>query len=525
MISSTLKTISVYSLIFFTLMLTSCSTSLTGDSSEMIGSLNNIIPKPVEVNETGNVFNFEFGADIYVEPYNSETAYIAQYLADKIKPPTGYNIFVMPAKEKVESGNIYLKLEADESLGDEGYEIIVSEELITLKANKPEGLFRGVQTLRQIFNPAIDSKEIKYGVWQIPTGAIKDYPRFEWRGVMLDVARHFFSVEDVKSYIDMAAYYKINRFHLHIADDQGWRILINSWPNLTSYGGTTQVGGGKGGYYTQSEYSEIVKYAQQRYITIVPEIDMPGHTNAALASYPELNKDGIAPDLYTGIKVGFSALDVNKEITYKFIDDVVRELAAITPGPYIHVGGDEAPRVDSSDYVIFMNKVEKIIHSYGKKMIGWDDISVADLSQTSVVQHWAHKEVLLAVDKGNKIIMSPSSKMYMDMQYDSTTRIGLHWAAYIEVKDGYDWDPSTFMNGISEKDILGVEAPLWTETILNLDDIEYMVFPRLPGYAEIGWTPKDQRNWEEYKERLADHGLRWIKMDINYYRSPQIQWR
>jgi hexosaminidase len=513
--------------LFFILMFTSCrTTSLIEDFSDLQGSLNNIIPKPVSVNQTGNTFSFDYKSDIYAEPYNSEIAFIAQYLADKIKPSTGYNIFVIPTTDIPENGNIYLTTkDADSSLGDEGYEIIITEELITLKAFKPAGLFRGVQTLRQSFHPLIDSETKQYGKWTVPTGIIKDSPRFEWRGVMLDVARHFFSVEDVKSYIDMIAYYKVNRFHMHLADDQGWRIHIKSWPNLAVHGGSTNVGGGKGGFYTQSEFSEIVEYAEERYITVVPEIDMPGHTNAALASYPELNKDGVAPPLYTGIKVGFSALDVNKPVTYKFIDDVIREISEISPGPYIHIGGDEAPRVDSLDYVRFIGKVESIVQSYGKKMIGWDEISIADLSKSTLVQHWANKEILLAVEKDVKIIMSPASRMYMDMKYDSTTKLGLHWAGYIEVKDGYNWDPATYMNGITEGNIIGVEAPLWTETILTLDDIEYMVFPRMPGYSEIGWTPASERNWDEYKERLADHGLRWNQLDINYYRSPQVPWK
>jgi len=510
------------------MMLSSCKTvTVTSDfPSAMEGSLNNIIPKPVSVNLSGGTFLFDYDSDIYVDPGNAETAFIAEYLANKLRPSTGYNIFVIPAQEIPDGGNIYLTMVgADPSLGEEGYEIIITEGLLTLKALKPAGLFRGVQTIRQIFPPLIDAESIKDIKWEIPAGVIKDYPRFEWRGVMLDVARHFFSVEDVKSYIDMAAYYKINRFHMHLADDQGWRILINSWPNLAVYGGSTEVGGGEGGYYTQPEYEDIVKYAAERFITIVPEIDMPGHTNAALASYPELNKDGIAPPLYTGIKVGFSALDVRKDITYKFIDDVIRELAAITPGEYIHIGGDEAPRVDSADYHYFIGRVQKIVHSYGKKLIGWDEISVTELSPTSLVQHWVNPEISHAVKQNVKIIMSPASRMYIDMKYDSTTVLGLKWAGYIEVQHGYDWDPASFRDGITEENIIGVEAPLWAETINTIDDIEYLAFPRLPGYAEMGWSPVSLRDWEDYKKRLANHGLRWTEMGINFYKSPQVPWK
>jgi hexosaminidase len=517
-------------LLLFVIIFSSCKTPSPTEEekhpADLTGTPGNIIPMPVSVNLTGGSFIFTGSSDIYVEPMNPEMAFIGQYLADKIKPSTGYNVFVLAASGVPGRGNIYLTtVGTDPSLGDEGYELNVTEELVTLKAYEPSGLFLGIQTLRQLFSPLIDSKTVQQGIWRLATCTIRDYPRFEWRGVMLDVARHFFSVEDVKSYIDMAAYYKINRFHMHLSDDQGWRIQINSWPNLAVYGGSTQVGGGPGGYYTQSEYSEIAEYAQQRYIIVVPEIEMPGHTNAALASYPELNSNGIAPPLYTGIEVGFSALDVNKEITYNFIDDVIRELSAITPGPYIHIGGDEAPHVDSLDYTRFVDTVQTIVHSYGKKMVGWDEISKANLSQSTIAQHWANKIILNAVSQGVKVIMSPASKTYLDMKYNPSTVLGLNWAGYIEVMDGYNWNPATHFNGISENNILGVEAPLWSETIITLNDIEYLAFPRLPGHAEIGWSPVTGRNWDEYKERLAEHGLRWVEMEINFYRSPQVPWK
>ena len=512
----------------FTLVFLSCSASLKNEKEllDLRNTFSNIIPKPVSIAPTNKFFILDKSAKIYVEPMNSETSFIGKYLAGIIKPSTGYSLQVLELDKNAVGGNIYLTINGkDKSLGEEGYELTVSEERINLSANKQAGLFRGVQTLRQLFSPSIGSSDIQSEHWEIPTGTIKDYPRFEWRGVMLDVARHFFSVKDVNSYIDLAALYKINYFHLHLSDDQGWRIQINSWPNLSTYGGSTQVDGGKGDYYTQAEYSEIVAYAQERYITVVPEIDMPGHTNAALASYPELNSDGIAPSLYTGIEVGFSTLAISKDITYKFIDDVIKELSAITPGPYIHIGGDEAPKIDSIDYVHFIDKVQSIVYSFGKKMVGWDEISKANLFPTSVAQHWDNEIILNAVKQGVKVIMSPASKTYLDMKYDSTTGLGLFWAGYIEVKDAYNWDPATQMGGISENNILGIEAPLWSETIINLDDIEYLAFPRLAGHAEIGWSQVKGRNWDEYKERLAEHGLRWTEKGLNFYRSPQVLWK
>jgi hexosaminidase len=256
------------------------------------------------------------------------------------------------------------------------------------------------------------------GPLEIATGLIVDHPSYSYRGFMLDVARHFFTAGDVKAVIDYLALYKMNMLHLHLSDDQGWRIEIKSWPNLALHGGSTQVGGGMGGFYTQEQYSDIVSYAQSRYITIVPEIDMPGHTNAALSSYPELNCNGKATELYTGTEVGFSTLCTGSEIPYKFIDDVFRELAALTPGEYIHIGGDESHVTKIEDYIPFMNRVQDIVAAHGKKVIGWDEIALSTLKPTAVAQHWDNvKNANLAVGQGAKILMSPASKG-IDMKYE-----------------------------------------------------------------------------------------------------------
>jgi len=258
-----------------------------------------------------------------------------------------------------------LSLVDDKELGEEGYELNITEEMVELKANKPAGIFYGIQTIRQLLPARVESGNTEQGPWKLPTGTIRDYPVYGYRGAMLDVARHFFSVDEVKTYIDRLALYKMNVLHLHLSDDQGWRIEIKSWPKLTEFGGKTEVGGGIGGFYTQEEYKDIVKYAQDRFITIIPEIDMPGHTNAALASYPELNVPGKKAELYTGVEVGFSTLDTHKELTYKFVNDVFRELAAITPGPYIHIGGDESHSTPIEDYIPFVNRVQDIVISPG----------------------------------------------------------------------------------------------------------------------------------------------------------------
>jgi hexosaminidase len=357
-----------------------------------------------------------------------------------------------------------------------------------------------------------------------PAVQIADRPRFPWRGAMLDVARHFFSVDDVKRYIDLIALYKFNRLHLHLSDDQGWRIEIKSWPNLTARGASTAVAGGRGGFYTQAQYAELVAYARERSIVVIPEIEMPGHSNAALASYPELNCDGRPRELFTGIEVGFIAFCVEKEITYQFIDDVVREIAAISPGPYFHIGGDEVKLLSPAQYNGFIERVQDIVQRHGKQMIGWDEIAPVRLAPTTIVQHWRPDGApTAAIAKGAKVVMSVANRTYLDMQYDTDSPIGLHWAAYIEVRDSYDWDPASVAPGIPESSLLGVEAPLWTETAATMRDVEWLAFPRLAALAEVAWT-QGERTWDEFRARLAAQAPRWSALGINFYRSPQVDW-
>jgi hexosaminidase len=489
-------------------------------------SKENIIPKPVSVVPTGDSFDLTDQTDIYIQGESAEFAQIGKYLADKLNPSTGLELEVKTTSEAPAPGNILLALsENDTELGEEGYELTITDKAVKLTANKPAGLFHGIQTIRQLLPPKIELSSAQKGPWKIATGTIRDYPVYGYRGSMLDVARHFFGVEDVKNYIDQLAYYKMNVLHLHLSDDQGWRIEIKSWPNLTAHGGKTEVGGGEGGFYTQEQYSDIVKYAQDRFVTIIPEIDMPGHTNAALASYPELNLNGKATELYTGIKVGFSSLATHKEITYKFVDDVVRELAALTPGPYIHIGGDESHSTAIEDYIPFVNRVQDIVIAHGKKVLGWDEIALTTLKPNTVVQYWAKAEnAIKGVAQGAKVLMSPAKNAYLDMKYDSTSTYGMNWAAYIEVDNGYNWDPAKLESTIKKENIIGIEAPLWSETVSNRQEAEYLIFPRLPGYAEIGWTPVELRSWDNYKLRLANHGERMKAMNISFFPSKLVQW-
>jgi hexosaminidase len=410
-------------------------------------------------------------------------------------------------------------------LGDESYELRIAADGIRIVAQEPAGLFYGVQTLRQLLPWSIEYRAARPRPIVVPLATIIDRPRFAWRGAMLDVARHFFGVGDVKRYIDLIALYKLNRLHLHLSDDQGWRIEVKSWPNLTTHGGSTEVGGGPGGYYSQEQYADIVRYAKDRFITIVPEIDVPGHTNAALASYPELNCDGQAPALYSGIEVGFSTLCVDQEQTYAFITDVVREVGALTPGPYFHLGGDEVQKLTPQQFIRFVERVQAIVEGQGKQMIGWGDIAPARLSPTTIVQHWRPEASHVAAARGVRFILSPASKSYLDMKYDKTTVLGLNWAGEIEVRTAYEWDPVSVLASHPAEAILGVEAPLWSETLKTIADLEYMTFPRLPAVAEVAWSPAAARQWEEFAPRLAAHGPRWSALGVNFYRSPQVPWR
>ncbi len=472
-----------------------------------------LIPKPASL--LPGTGNFEISPDtrIFLQPNNEETAAIAGLL----QQVSGCRLAAAGATPDQSRGNIQFTLNDEAGLGEEGYELSIRTDGVRLSANRPAGLYYGVQTLRQLF-PAGPG-----GALSLPAVSIRDLPRFAWRGAMLDVARHFFGVEDVKRYIDLISQYKMNRLHLHLTDDQGWRIEIKSWPKLAQVGGSTQVGGGGGGYYTREQYKEIIDHACSRYVTIVPEVDTPGHTNAALASYAELNSSEEAPALFEGMQVGFSTLWINSEITYQFLDDVIGELAALTPTPYIHIGGDEARSTPEDQYKKFIKRIQEIVVSHGKRAIGWSEMGEAEILPGTIVQHWVGEAYQEAKRQGAKIILSPANKMYLDMKYDASTPLGLDWAGLVSVRDSYDWEPGSYMEGLEESDILGLEAPLWTETVRTMKEIEYMAFPRLIGIAELAWSPKGQR-WEEYRQRLAAHGKRMEAMGINFFRSPDVDW-
>lgn len=481
-------------------------------------ALHRVIPRPVSIQPAAGDFTIHESTRVVVPEGNADAARVGQYLSA---------LFAAGPRPKpliaAGSGEVHLVLGSLAGAGDEAYDLAIAPERITITANAPAGLFYGVQTLRQLLPASVEyDANVPGSVVTVPAGRIVDRPRFAWRGAMLDVARHFFSVEDVKRYIDLLVLYKVNRLHLHLSDDQGWRIEITSWPNLTVHGGSMEVGGGAGGFYRQRDYAELVDYAADRFITIVPEIDMPGHTNAALASYPELNCDGVAPPLYTGIRVGFSTLCVDKDVTYRFIDDVVREIAELS-GPYFHVGGDEVQKLAPAQYTAFIERVETIVQRHGKEMIGWDEIAAASLSPSSIVQHWRPKTTanLATVPR---LILSPANKAYLDMKYDEATDLGLTWAGYVDVRTAAEWDPERVIDGAPPAAILGVEAPLWSETLAHMRDVEFMAFPRVVAIAEIGWSPAPPA-WDDFARRLGAQAPRWVALGINFYRAPEVPWQ
>lgn len=501
--------------------------------------LPDIVPRPVEVGPptrpagvgpSASSKTLEDNSEIIID--SDEARGVAEYLGNLLRPPTGYRF---PIIRRRNAGNdtegIALLLSgAPDEVGDEGYSLDVTSEEVEIRAHKPAGLFNGVQTLRQLLPAKVESDTEQSGPWTVSVRRITDYPRFSYRGSHLDVARHFFDVDVVKQYIDYLAQYKINHLHLHLTDDQGWRIEIDGWPNLTDEGADSEVGGGPGGYYTKEEYTEIVQYAQDRFITVIPEIDMPGHTGAALESYAELNCDGTKREEDTGTNVGDTALCVDKEITYEFIEDVISQVAEITPGPYIHLGGDEARTLSAEEYDCFMDRAVPMVIENGKRPTGWHQIFEADPPTQTIAQYWSpsriNPDVVAKTQEGQEIISSPASRAYLDMDYNDEDGTGQDWAGYTSVKYSYDWDPGRFLIGASESSVMGPEAALWTEYIETLDDIEYMTFPRLPAIAELGWTPQEKttKQWCEFRHRLAAQGPRWDVQNINYYRSAMVPW-
>ncbi|MFF3857353.1 beta-N-acetylhexosaminidase [Micromonospora sp. NPDC002575] len=505
--------------------------------------LGDVVPAPERV-EPDPAADFTLPADAAVRVSPDPAARdVAEQLAALLRPATGYPLPVTDAAPA--AGGLTLRLSgasgdgpgpvaapADPgpvaALGAEGYRLDVTPDAVRITAATPAGLLHGVQTLRQLLPPAVESPAPVAARWAVPGGVIVDRPRFPYRGAMLDVARHFFGVADVLRVIDHLARYKLNHLHLHLTDDQGWRIAVDGWPRLAAVGGATQVGGGPGGAYTRADYRRIVAYAARRHVTVVPEIDLPGHTNAALTAYPQLAPDGVAPPPYTGTEVGFSYLDPADERTYAFVADVLGEVAALTPGPWLHIGGDEAFKVPADAYVRFVERTQDIVAATGKTVVGWHQIAPAGHADGRVLQWWGtagdDAVTVEAVRRGARVILSPANRAYLDMKYAPDTPIGHDWAGLIDVERAYGWDPGTHLTGVPAEAVLGVEAPLWTESVTSLAEIEFMLLPRLPALAELAWSPRHTHDWASFRRRLAGHGPRWSTAGITFHPAPEVPW-
>ncbi|MEW1635705.1 family 20 glycosylhydrolase [Streptomyces sp. NPDC093801] len=496
-------------------------------ASAPLSPFERLLPAPASVRPEGP--GYAFGAGTVVRTGGpgapEEVRRVGELLAEQLRGPTGLPLPVVDGEGGEDGDGVRLRLDGGAGeLGEEGYRLRTTPTGVTLTARTPAGLFHAGQTLRQLL-PA-------RGAGTVPGGTVADTPRFAYRGAMIDVARHHFPVEQAKRYVDQLAQYKMNTLHVHLTDDQGWRIAVDSWPRLAAYGGASEVGGGPGGSWTKDEYRDLVGYAADRYVTVVPEIDMPGHVNAAQASYGELTCDGRAPERYTGTKVGFSSLCVGKERTYEFVDDVLGELAALTPGPYLHIGGDEAHSTPAADYAAFMDRAQAVVARHGKKVMAWHQLASARPAPGAVLQYWGHDRtsaaekaaVAGAAKAGHPLVLSPADHAYLDMKYDERTKPGLAWAGYVPAPRAYSWNPGTYLPGVPESAVLGVEAPLWTETISTRSDWELMAFPRLLSLAELAWSPAAALDWSAHRLRLAAQGPRLDAQDIAYFRAPEVPW-
>lgn len=484
-----------------------------------------LVPRPTRVVDGEGEFVLGEGTAIVVDADAAEPAagLLRGYLADVIG--TENDATDGPVVRFTEDG-------VDHSLGDEGYELEVGPDGIEVRAGHASGFAWAVQTLRQGLPPEVHSGEVADGTTvRIPAVTVHDQPRLEWRGVMLDVARNFFDVEEVERLIDVAALYKLNRFHLHLTDDQGWRIQMSGYPELTEVGAATRVGGGPGGFYTQDQYRDLVKFAADRGVVVVPEIDVPGHTQAALASVAALNCDGVEPPpVATNAVVLTSSLCVGKPEVDAFIESVFGELAELTPGAYIHLGGDESAGTPTELYPGFVAKVAATVRSHGKIPIVWEEVGGA-LGADSIVQSWNKPEgARAAVDAGANLIMSPAPRTYFDMKYDPSSALGATWAGTIDTRTAYEWDPLTAIPGVSPQQVIGVEAALWTGIIGSDNHIDtpeeaqQLLLPRLLAPAELGWTGSKPDGWTDFSVRVAGQAPAWAALGLSHTADPAVPW-
>ncbi len=424
----------------------------------------------------------------------------------------------------------------DAAIAHEAYRLEVTSESVVITAVAGPGLLHAAYTLQQCAEPGEAP-----GTWLVAAQLVVDLPRFTWRGLCLDVARHFFDVDAIRDVVDVMASYKLNVLHLHLTDDQGWRIDVPSRPELADVSGKTAVDGDPGGFYTAQDWARLVAYAESRHITVIPEIDMPGHVNAALHAVGDLTPTGRPAREYTGIDVGFSRLHADVPGTRPFLHDVLGDVAAMTPGPWVHIGGDEVLTMEADEYRALVRMAVEELAAAGKTVVGWQEIAGAldaagapgtpaleEALAGAVVQYWDEREgaaeVTRAAELGARVVLSPATRVYLDMKYDDATPVGLEWAGHVEVRDSYEWEPLEVLPGVPADRVLGVEAALWTETVRTSEDLFLLLLPRLAAVAEVAWSPAERRGWEGFEARLPRQTRRWDEAGYTWYRSPQVRW-
>lgn len=508
-----------------------------------MNTTDNLIPRPSHVALLdGPAFTLTPTARITA---SNAAAPVAEQLAVLLRRGTD---FELPLVEDSLPGDISLELAETSDGGPEAYSLNITEDGVGLTASTIAGLFNAVQTLRQLFPAAIEGRgpaesNATADTWVIPAVEIADAPRFAYRGLMLDVARSFFTVEEVKAQIDVMTQFKFNALHLHLTDDQAWRIEIHEpaenpsglpYADLTALGGqgavevtTAMPARGNSGFYTQQDFRDLQAYAASKNVLVIPEIDLPGHVNAALAAIPQLNPDGQAKPMSTTSEVGWSTLSVDLPATYEFVREVLGQLAAITVGPYLHIGGDEAHVTGHDDYVAMVQRFVRIGAETGKSVVGWNEFAAVELPQGSVIQYWHgdfEPTVRQAEQSGSRVVMSPAANTYLDQKYASDSPVGLEWVegGPFTWSEYYNWDPA--QGGLQDQQILGVEGPLWTETVRDNQQAQWLLYPRAVSLAEVAWSGQEVRNPGDFRRRLGALGERLARQGVAFQEAPDVEW-
>jgi hexosaminidase len=491
-----------------------------------------IVPRPMEMEVLAGGFGLSGSSSVSVEAGNAEVRAVGEYLAECLNRGAGVHVTVAESDATTApKGSILLTTAAsDASLGDEGYELLVSPDALVLRAPTPCGLSRGVQTIRQLLPPEFEAGDgpPSGDAWTMPCVRVKDKPRYAWRGSLLDCCRHFMTKDFVKRYIDLLAYHKMNVLHWHLTEDQGWRIEIKKYPKLTEVGawrGPERYGG----VYTQDDVREVVAYAKSRYVTIVPEIEMPGHSQAALAAYPELSCTGGPFEVGTRWGIYEDVYCAGNDKTFEFLQDVLTEVLALFPSQFIHIGGDECPKTrwhacpkcqqrikaeglkdEHELQSYFIKRIETFLDSKGRRLVGWDEILEGGLAPNATVQSWRGMGgAVAAATTGHDVIASPYSHCYLDASNETTT-----------LERAYSFEPTPEdLTPEQATHILGVEGNMWTEGTPQ-DRIEHQVYPRLCALAEVGWSPKQLRDWGDFARRMQVHYRRLDALGVTYYVTP-----